>query len=119
MVLVRGRQGRMGLREMSLSTFCDIVWVEIWDDVGAMGDRAQYHRIIEELFLEGKDPYDITYETTEYKNGKSVEVTRRLSEAPSKAGRANRMKSEASVLEQWKARAAELKAQQAAEAEKQ
>lgn len=46
---------------MALSTFLDIVWAELWDDVSPMGDRARYHKIIVELFIEGKDPYDITW----------------------------------------------------------
>lgn len=44
---------------MSLSTFCDLVWTEIWDDCPAMGDQAQYRRVMTELFLDGKDPSDI------------------------------------------------------------
>lgn len=46
---------------MSLSTFLDIVWAELWDDVSPMADRGRYHKIIVELFVEGKDPYDITW----------------------------------------------------------
>ena len=44
---------------MSLSTFCDLVWTEIWDDCPAMGDQGQYRRVMRELFLEGKDPSNI------------------------------------------------------------
>lgn len=46
---------------MTLSTFLDIVWAEIWDDVSPMADRARWHKIIVELFVEAKDPYDITW----------------------------------------------------------
>jgi hypothetical protein len=105
---------------MSLATFCDLVWVEIWDDVGPMSDHTQYRRIVTELFIEGKDPYDITYETTVYdKKGKAKQVVKRLSEMPSGAARSQRLVSQADVLAEWKARAAELKAaKQAAEAKK-
>jgi hypothetical protein len=46
---------------MSLSTFLDIAWAELWDDVSPMADRSRWHKIIVELFVEGKDPYDITW----------------------------------------------------------
>ena len=46
---------------MSLSTLLDIVWTELWDDISPMGDRSRYHKILIELFVEGKDPYDITW----------------------------------------------------------
>lgn len=59
LAVIRGRQGRAGLRGMSLSTFCDLVWTEIWDDCPAMGDQQQYRRIMRELFLDGKDPSEI------------------------------------------------------------
>ena len=52
---------------MSLSTFLDIVWAEIWDDVSPMGDRSRYRQIIVELFVEGKDPYDITWRDSDNK----------------------------------------------------
>lgn len=120
MAILRGRQGRLGLRGMSLAAFCDVVWVEIWDDFGPMSDHITYRRIVTELFIDGKEPYEITYETTVYdKKGKSKQVTKRLSDAPSAASRSQRMVSQTSVLEQWKARAAELKAEkEAADAKK-
>lgn len=65
---------------MSLSTFLDLVWTEIWDDANPMGDRSQYRRIMRELFLEGKPPHEIWYETTDAKGKK---INKRLSEAPS------------------------------------
>lgn len=46
---------------MSFSTFLDIAWAELWDDVSPMADRGRWHKIIQELFVEGKDPYDITW----------------------------------------------------------
>lgn len=60
--LLRGRQGRQGLRGMTLSTFLDICWQEIYDDSAPMGDRHQYRDIVKKLYLEGLDPYFIWYE---------------------------------------------------------
>lgn len=120
MAIIRGRQGRLGLQGMSLATFCDVVWVEIWDDYGPMSDHITYRRIVTELFVEGKEPFEITYEVTTYdKKGKAKQVTKRLSDSPSQGSRAQRLTSQSSVLEQWKARAAELRAdKEAAEAKK-
>lgn len=96
---------------MPLETFCDLAWVEIWDDVTAMSDIHTYHRIVTELFIEGKDPYEIKYEVTEYdKKGKPVTKVKRLADAPTAVSRAQRMLSQGSILEQWKTRSAELKA---------
>lgn len=111
--MIRGRLsiGRGGLDGLTLSEFCDIAWVELWDDCGPMGDHHQYRRIITELFIEGKDAYDIFYEVTEYdKKGKSHKKMKRLSDSPSRVSRNIQMQSAVSVLEQWKARSAELKA---------
>lgn len=44
---------------MSLSTFLDLVWVEIYDDCSPMGDRQQYRDVVTKLFLQGVDPHDI------------------------------------------------------------
>lgn len=46
---------------MSLSTFCDIVWAEIWDDCPPMGDQARYRDIMTRLFIDGDEPHDITW----------------------------------------------------------
>lgn len=81
--MIRGRQGRIGLTGMSLSTFLDLVWTEIWDDCSPMADRAQYRRVMKELFLEGKDPHEVWYETYDQKGKK---VRKRLSDAPSEQG---------------------------------
>lgn len=56
---MRGRQGRHGLAGVSLSAFLDMVWAEIYDDVGAMSDRYQYRDIVVKLFLKGEDPHNI------------------------------------------------------------
>ena len=64
---------------MSLATFLDLIWTEIWDDANPMGDRSQYRRIMKELFLEGKDPHEIWYDTTDAKGKK---IKKRLSEGP-------------------------------------
>lgn len=44
---------------MSLSTFLDLVWVEIYDDCSPMGDRQQYREIVTKLFMQGEDPHNI------------------------------------------------------------
>lgn len=121
MAILRGRQGRLGLRDMSLAVFCDITWVEIWDDFGPMSDHITYRRIVTELFVEGKEPYEITYEVTVHdKKGKPHQKLKRLSDSPSAGSRSQRMVSQASVLEEWKARGAELRAEkEAADAKKQ
>lgn len=100
---------------MSLATFCDVVWVEIWDDCGPMGDHQQYRRIVTELFIEGKDAYDIFYETTEYdRKGKPHKKMKRLADQRSTASRGQQMISAQATLDAWRARAEELKAKQTA-----
>jgi hypothetical protein len=58
---------------MTLSTFCDIVWAEIWDDCSPMGDQAKYRDIVYRLFIKGDDPATITYKDSKGK-------TRRLTD---------------------------------------
>lgn len=72
---------------MSLATFCDIVMAEIWDDCGAMADQVQYHSIVTQMFVEGKDPSDIWYETTDAKGKKKM---KRLSEDAPRSGSTGR-----------------------------
>lgn len=113
--MIRGRILRGGgARNLSLSMLCDIAWVEIYDDCSPMGDSHQYRRIVTELFIDGKDPFEIFYEVTEYdKKGKPKKKQRRLADAPTSVSRGQQMSSALSVLEQWKARAAQLKEEQA------
>ena len=59
--VIRARQGRLGLRGMSLSTFCDLAWLELWDDCPALGDLSQYREVIEQIFLQGMDPAKVTW----------------------------------------------------------
>jgi hypothetical protein len=59
--VIRGRQGRSGLRGMSLSTFCDLAWLELWDDCPALGDLSQYREVIEQIFLQGKPPTEVMW----------------------------------------------------------
>ena len=61
LAMIRGRQGARGIYGLSFSTFLDIAWATLWDDVSPMADRARWHQIRQELFVEGKDPYDITW----------------------------------------------------------
>lgn len=81
--MIRGRQGRAGLNGMSLSTFLDLVWTEIWDDCSPMGDRSQHRRVMKELFIEGKNPHDVWYETYDDKGKK---VRKRLDDVPAEVG---------------------------------
>lgn len=60
---------------MSLQTFCDIVWAEVWDDCPPMGDQTQYRDIMYRLFIKGDPPHTITYKDAKGK-------LRRLSDAP-------------------------------------
>ena len=59
---------------MTLQTFCDIVWQEIWDDVGPMGDQSLYRDIVIKLFIDGMEPHQITWKDHEGK-------TQRLSDS--------------------------------------
>jgi len=40
---------------LSLSAFCDLVWLELWDDCPAMGDQAKYREAINTIFIEGRE----------------------------------------------------------------
>jgi hypothetical protein len=100
---------------MPLATFCDLVWVEIYDDVSPMGDRAQYRRIVKELFLEGKDPSEIWIETTDAKGKK---VRKPLAQASAESGPGGAIPRDAlSEARRWRDRAiaAAEKARQQAE----
>lgn len=88
---------------MPLSTFLDIVWAELWDDVSPMADRSRYHKILVELFVEGKDPYDITWKDEKGK-------TQRLSNQRTMS---TDSKPAASAMDQAKAWQAALKQRQA------
>jgi hypothetical protein len=68
---------------MPLDRFLDLVWLEIWDDCSAMGDRGQYRRVMKELFLEGKNPHEVWYETYDDKGKK---IRKRLDETPPEGG---------------------------------
>lgn len=116
MEVIRGRLLLGGIRHLSLSDFCNVVWLEIWNDCSPMGDMHQYRRIVTELFIDGKDPYDIFYEVTEHdKKGKPIKKQKRLANAPTSVSRGQRLSTGMDLLAEWKARAAELKqAQQVA-----
>lgn len=58
---MRGRLGRDGFRGLSISSFLDLVWTEIWDDAPVMGDRAQHREIVHKLFIQGIPAWQITY----------------------------------------------------------
>lgn len=76
---MRGRQGRAGLRELPLSTLLDMIWAEIYDDCSPMGDQHQYREIVTALYIEGKDPHEVTYQDSKGR-------TRRLADAPARPG---------------------------------
>lgn len=46
---------------MTLETFCDLVWAEIWDDCPPLGDQARYRDIMVRLFIDGDEPDQITW----------------------------------------------------------
>lgn len=52
----RIRLGLPGLRGVSLSEFCDLVWLELWDDAPQLGDRSEYRDLLVKLYLEGVEP---------------------------------------------------------------
>jgi hypothetical protein len=89
---------------MNLETFCDLVWSEIWDDCAPMGDQAQYREIVKQLFLDGKDPYEIWFETTDAKGKKKRQ---RLAQAPSRSssGRRHDLQALRELMEQAQAAA--------------
>jgi hypothetical protein len=69
----------MGFRHMTLQTFCDLVWLEVWNDCPPMGDHAQYREIVTKLFIEGKPAWEITYDGHDDKGKK---VKKRLAPRP-------------------------------------
>lgn len=97
---------RGGINSLSVSDFCDLVWTEVWDDCPAMGDQHQYRDIMEKLFLQGMDPWNITYETTD-KNGKKV--TRTLGSAPAKGIGRTPPKTQVQQMNEWAERAKMLR----------
>ena len=40
---------------MTLSDFCDLVWMELWDDCPAMGDQVKYRESLMAIFYEGRE----------------------------------------------------------------
>lgn len=64
---------------MSLSTFCDLVWAEIWDDCPPMGDQNLYRELMIRLIINGEDPEKITWVDSDGK-------TQRLSSGPARKG---------------------------------
>lgn len=71
---------------MSLSTFCDLVWAEIWDDAPPLGDQGLYRDIMIRLFIDGDEPHKITWTDSD---GKTQRLTnqrgRGTSRGPSKS----------------------------------
>lgn len=53
---------------MSLSDFCDLVWLELWDDCPPLGDQQKYREAIHTIFVEGKEIGEI--EVVDPKTGK-------------------------------------------------
>lgn len=65
---------------MTLSTFCDVVWAEIWDDCSPLGDQGKYREIVYRLFIKGDPPHEITYKDADGKT-KSL-ASRKPGEGP-------------------------------------
>lgn len=71
---------------MSLSTLLDIIWAEIYDDCPPLGDIHQYREVIQQLYIEGKDPHSITYTDAKGKT-KRLATTPGHKGAPTKSAR--------------------------------
>lgn len=81
---------------MTLSTLCDLIWVEIWDDCSPMANQATYRDIMVRLFLKGENPASITYKGSD---GKTHRLAAPGTIAPSK----DRMSEARQLYEQIKA----------------
>ena len=84
MEVLRGRQGRAGFRAMSLATWCDLTWAEIWDDCPPMGDRVRYRDIMVRVIIDGDDPVNITWVDEKGKTHRLSNESSRKGAAPSK-----------------------------------
>lgn len=67
---------------MTLSTLCDLIWVEIWDDCSPMANQATYRDIMVRLFLKGEPPSSITYKGAD---GKTHRLAPPGSSSPSRS----------------------------------
>lgn len=90
MEAIRGRRLRYGappgLKGLTLSDFCDLVWAEVLDDCPPMGDHAQYRDIVHKMFIEGLEPHDIWWTDHDGKSHRLTEPARKkgVSGRPSK-----------------------------------
>lgn len=84
---------------MTLQTFCDLVWLEIWDDCPPMGDQSQYRDIVTKLFIECKNAWEITYQGYDDKGKK---VTKRLATVPVAGSTGNAMADARALYERIK-----------------
>ena len=50
-----------GLKGLSLAAFCDLVWLELWDDCSPMGNQAKYRDAIQAIFMEGREPGTVEF----------------------------------------------------------
>lgn len=87
---------------MTLETFCDLVWAEIWDDCPPLGDQARYRDIMTRLFIDGDDPEQITWVDDDGK-------THRLSDGPRRPKGAKPSKQEMDQLAALQERIRQLK----------
>lgn len=91
---------------MTLETFCDLVWTEIYDDCPALGDRVRYRDIMERVFIDGDDPSQITWVDDDGK-------THRLSDGPKRPKGAKPSKAEFGQLAALQERIRQVKAERA------
>jgi hypothetical protein len=68
---------------MSLATWCDLTWAEIWDDCPPMGDRVRYRDIMVRLIIDGDDPVNITWVDEKGKTHRLSNESRKPGQRPS------------------------------------
>lgn len=91
---------------MSLSTFCDLVWAEIWDDSPPLGDQSLYRDIMIRLFIDGDEPHTITWVDS---NGKTQRLTSQRGHGTARAPSKQMLDQARALHEQLKAARDEAK----------
>jgi hypothetical protein len=47
--------GHRGFERCTVSAFCDVVWLALWDDCPALGDQHRYREALIDIFHHGGD----------------------------------------------------------------
>ena len=76
---------------MTLSTLCDLIWVEIWDDCSPMANQATYRDIMVRLFLKGESPSSITYKGSDGKTHRLAQPGQAMTPARDKMAAAKEL----------------------------